>query len=109
MGIGGGIAGFICFIIGSLFQLLWLAIVIQAIMSWLFAFDVINHRNRFVSQLAAFLDSVVGPILAPLRRFIPPLGGLDITPIIALILISGIQRYLLPPACEALYQLLGGV
>ncbi|CAN5427806.1 YggT family protein [soil metagenome] len=92
MGIGGGIAGFICFIIGSLFQLLWLAIIVNAILSWLFAFDVINYRNRFVAQLASFLDSVVGPVLAPLRRFIPSLGGVDITPIIALLIIAGVQR-----------------
>lgn len=108
MGIGTGIAGFICFIVGSLFQLLWLAIVVSAILSWLFAFDIINYRNRFVAQLANGLDSVVTPLLAPLRRFIPPLGGIDITPIIALLIISGIQRYLLPPACSALYQLMGG-
>lgn len=108
MGIGDGIAGFICFIIGSLFRLLWLAIIIQAILSWLFAFDVINYRNRFVAQLSNGLDRIVGPVLAPLRRFIPPLGGIDITPIIALLVLSGIQTYLLPPFCRALYMLLGG-
>ena len=108
MGIGGGIAGFICFIVGSLFQLLWLAIVISAILSWLFAFDVINYRNRFVAQLANALDSVVTPVLSPLRRFIPSLGGIDVTPIIALLIISGVQRYLLPPFCYALGSLLGG-
>ena len=108
MGIGGGIAGFICFIIGSLLGLLLLAIIINAILSWLFAFDIINHRNRFVSQLAQTLDMIVQPILAPLS-FIPSLGGLDIRPIIAWLIITGMQRYLLPPGCDALYQLLGGV
>lgn len=108
MGFGGGLAGFICFLIGSLFQLLWLAIIINAILSWLFAFEVINYRNRFVAQVAQTLDAVVTPVLAPLRRFIPSLGGLDITPIIALLLISGIQGYLLPPFCLALRQLFGG-
>jgi YggT family protein len=108
VGFGGGLAGFICFLIGSLFQLLWLAIIINAILSWLFAFEVINYRNRFVAQVAQTLDAVVTPVLAPLRRFIPSLGGLDITPIIALLLISGIQGYLLPPFCLALRQLFGG-
>ena len=55
-------------------------IIIQAILSWLFAFDVINHRNRFVSQIADFLDRVTAPILEPFRRIIPPLGGIDISP-----------------------------
>jgi YggT family protein len=108
VGFGSGIAGFICFIVDSLFRLLSLAIIIQAILSWLFAFDVINYRNRFVAQLANVLDSVVGPVLAPLRRFIPPLGGVDITPIIALLILTGIQNYLLPPFCAALASLLGG-
>lgn len=109
MGIGGGLAGFICFIIGSLFQLLWLAIIINAVLSWLFAFNVINYRNRFVAQVASALDAIVSPLLAPLRAVIPPLGGIDITPILALLILSGVRTYLLPPFCSALYQLLGGL
>ena len=69
------IIGFVFFILGALLQLLLLAIIVQAILSWLFAFDVINHRNRFVAQIADFLDRIVGPVLAPFRRIIPPLGG----------------------------------
>ncbi len=108
MDIGGGVAGFICFIISSLLSLMLLVIIVNAILSWLIAFDVINTRNRFVGQLAYTLDRIVGPILAPIRAVIPPLGGLDITPIIAWLIITGMQRYLLPVGCEALYQLLGG-
>jgi YggT family protein len=96
---------FMFFILGALLQLLWLAIVIGAILSWLFAFDVINHRNRFVAGLAEALDRITGPVLAPFRRIIPPLGGIDITPIIVLILISGIQRILLPASEAALLGL----
>ena len=106
--IGGGIAGFICFLADSALMLLWLAIIASAILSWLFAFDVVNWRNQFVAQLARFLDAVTAPILAPLRSVIPAIGGFDVTPIIALLLISGIRTYLLPPACQALAQLLGG-
>lgn len=105
---GGGIAGFICFVVDSLLMLLWLAIIISAVMSWLFAFDVINYRNRFVAQLAHFLDTLTAPILSPLRSVIPSLGGIDITPLLALLLISGIRMYLLPPGCAALYNLLAG-
>ncbi len=105
---GPAIAGFICFLVDSVFLLLWLAIIVSAVMSWLFAFDVINYRNRFVAQLAHFLDSITAPILAPLRSVIPSLGGIDITPIIALLIISGIRSYILPASCTALYQLLSG-
>jgi YggT family protein len=100
------IIGFIFFILASLLSLLRLAIIVSAILSWLFAFDVINHRNRFVNQLADLLDRIVSPVLAPLRAVIPNLGGIDITPIIALILITGVMNYLLPASQAALLSLL---
>ncbi|MBK1970366.1 YggT family protein [Brevundimonas sp. 3P9-tot-E] len=77
------------------FALVWLVnavvtlmiwcIIASAILSWLFAFDVINRRNRFVGQVAYVLDTVTRPILGPLQRVVPSLGGIDITPIIALL------------------------
>jgi YggT family protein len=106
---GDGIAGFICFLVETAFRFLWLAIIASVIMSWLFAFDVINYRNRFVAQLAGFLDAVTAPVLAPLRSVIPSIGGFDLSPLIALVLISGIQSYILPMSCQALYSLLGGI
>ncbi|WP_125255391.1 YggT family protein [Brevundimonas fluminis] len=105
---GGGIAGFICFLVGTAFSFLWWAIIGTVILSWLFAFDVINYRNRFVSQIAGFLDAVTAPVLAPLRSIIPPIGGFDLSPLVALVLISGIQRYILPMSCAALHDLFGG-
>lgn len=99
------IIGFIFFIIGALLNLFLIALVISAVLSWLFAFDVINHRNRFVVSLAEALDRITGPVLAPLRRIIPPLGGIDVTPIVAWIIIIGIQRYLLPASHAALLNL----
>lgn len=100
------IIGFVFFILGALLNLLRLAIIVGAILSWLFAFDVINYRNRFVASLAEALDRITAPVLAPLRAFIPPLGGIDITPIIALIIITGIMNYLLPASQMALLSLL---
>lgn len=106
MEFAAAVIGFIFFVAGAILTLLVWAIIISAILSWLFAFDVINHRNRFVSQLAYALDRITGPVLAPLRRFIPPLGGIDVTPIIALILIQGIKAYLLPAAHAAALSLI---
>ena len=82
-------------IVSGLFQLIrvvlgllvW-AIIINAILSWLVAFDVINLRNRFVANVAHFLDAVTRPIMRPIQRIIPPLGGVDISPIIAILLIE---------------------
>ena len=101
------IIGFVFFILGSLLSLLRLAIIVSAILSWLFAFDVINHRNRFVNQMADMLDRIVRPVLAPLRAVVPPLGGIDVTPVIALILITGVMIYLLPASHAAMLTLVG--
>jgi YggT family protein len=87
---------FLFFIVNTILQLLTWAIIANAILSWLVAFDVINLRHPIAHQVANFLDAVTRPVLAPFRRFIPPIGGLDITPIIALLLIQGVQIYLLP-------------
>ena len=46
------------------------------------AFDVINLRNQFVYNVAHFLDAVTRPVLRPVQKIIPPLGGVDISPII---------------------------
>ena len=96
---------FLYFIVSSLLSLLIFAIFANAIISWLVAFDVINLRNQFVYGIAKFLDAVTRPILAPFQKIIPPLGNVDISPIIAILVISGIQRYLLPAAHGAVLNL----
>ncbi|AZS23148.1 MULTISPECIES: YggT family protein [unclassified Caulobacter] len=98
---------FVFFILGGLLSLLWWAIVISAILSWLVAFDVINRRNNAVYQILDFLDRVTGPVLRPFQRVIPSLGGVDISPIIVLLIISGVQNYLLPALRMTLVGLVG--
>ena len=92
----GSVAGFVYFILSGLLSILFWAIIINAVMSWLLAFDVINYRNNFVRSVGRALDAFTKPILWPLRKVIPPLGGLDLTPIIALLIIQGVQIYILP-------------
>jgi YggT family protein len=87
---------FLYFVLDGLLGLLVLAIIVSAILSWLVAFDVINLRNRFVYNVAHFLDAVTRPILRPVQKVIPPLGGVDISPIIVLLLIQGFRSYILP-------------
>jgi YggT family protein len=87
---------FLYFIVDTLIDLVILSMVVNAILSWLIAFDVVNMRNRFIYQLTRFLDAVTRPILRPVQRIIPPFGGVDITPVIVIILLIGIRRYLLP-------------
>ena len=69
----------------------WLLIA-SAILSWLIAFNVVNTRNQFVSAIAEFLFRITEPVLAPIRRMLPSLGGLDISPIILILIIMFLQR-----------------
>ena len=96
---------FIFFVINALLNLFVIALIVNAVLSWLLAFDVVNSRNRFVYGLMVALDRIVSPVLAPLRSIIPSLGGIDITPIIAIIVVRGIQGFLLPASQTALLSL----
>src|ERR1700690_842957 len=69
----------------------WLLIA-SAILSWLIAFNVVNTRNQFVAAVAEFLYRITEPVLGPIRRRLPNLGGLDISPIILILIIMFIQR-----------------
>ena len=69
----------------------WLLIA-SAILSWLVAFNVVNTRNQFVAMVGDFLYRITEPVLGPIRRRLPDLGGLDISPIVVILLIILIQR-----------------
>ncbi|MDB5653811.1 MAG: hypothetical protein JWQ94_1424 [Tardiphaga sp.] len=69
----------------------WLLIA-SAILSWLIAFNVVNTRNQFVSAIAEFLFRITEPVLGPIRRSLPSLGGLDISPIVLILIIMFLQR-----------------
>jgi len=71
----------------------WLLIA-SAILSWLIAFNVVNTRNQLVAGIAEFLYRITEPVLAPIRRMMPNLGGLDISPIILILIIYLIQKLL---------------
>ena len=83
-------------------QLYTYLIVASAILSWLVAFNVVNTRNNFVRSVWNFLDAVTEPVLRPIRKILPNLGGVDISPIILILLIIFIQNlivdYLMPIA-----------
>ncbi len=83
-------------------QLYTYLIVASAILSWLVAFNVVNTRNDVVRSIWTFLDAVTEPALRPIRRILPNLGGIDISPVILILLIIFIQKlivdYLMPIA-----------
>lgn len=63
-------------------------LIASAILSWLVAFDVINSSNRFVYMIGDFLYRITEPALRPIRRIIPNLGGIDISPIILILILQ---------------------
>lgn len=69
---------------------LWF-IIIGAVMSWLVAFNVINAYNQFVRTVLTFLHRVTEPALRPIRRYMPDLGGIDISPIVLILAIQFVR------------------
>lgn len=78
-------------IVSELLQLYSWAVIIAAVYSMLVAFNVLDTRNRLVWSIGDFLYRVTEPALRPIRRFMPNLGAVDISPIILLILIFAVQ------------------
>jgi len=99
---------FIAFLVDSALFAILVIVVANAVVSWLIVFDIVNLRNPQARSVVAFLDRVTAPLLAPFRRFIPPIGGVDITPMVLMLIIIGAQRYLLPAFFGWLEVLAGG-
>ena len=75
-------------------EILIYVLIAAALFSWLEAFGVLDSRNRTVYMIGDFLDRVTTPVVAPVRRFIPPLGGIDISFIIVFLLLRALQIFL---------------
>jgi YggT family protein len=85
-------------LIDILIMLLWVAsivIIVQAVLSWLVAFNVINTHNNFVRSLLHALDRMTAPLYRPIRKLLPDFGGIDFSPIVVLLLIWVLQRLLM--------------
>jgi YggT family protein len=74
---------------------IWI-IIASAIMSWLIAFNVINPYNQFVRSLWMGLNALTEPALRPIRRFLPDLSGVDISPMVLILICWFVQIVVLP-------------
>ncbi len=72
---------------------IWLLIA-SAVLSWLIAFNVVNTRNPIVHNVGEFLYRVTEPLLRPIRNMLPSLGGLDISPVILIIGLLFLERFI---------------
>ena len=85
-----------------LLTVLWWIIIVQAILSWLVAFNVINTHNDFVRSLLYALDRLTEPLYRPFRKILPDFGGLDFSPLVVLLIILILDQLLRGAALEVL-------
>ena len=83
-------------IIQFLLRIVTWIIIIQAVLSWLVAFNVINTHNDFVRQLVYALGRMTEPLYRPIRRIMPDFGALDFSPLVVLLLIQILSSIVIP-------------
>jgi YggT family protein len=88
------VAGPLFWLINTIITIFIWLLVASAVLSWLVAFNVVNTRNRFVFMVGDFLHRVTEPALRPLRRVLPDLGGIDISPMVLILLLLFLQQIL---------------
>ncbi len=81
-------------LVASVIMLYFWMILIQVIMSWLVVFNVINTQNRFVYTVGEFLHKITEPALGPIRRILPNLGGIDLSPVVLILLLIFVQNFI---------------
>jgi YggT family protein len=82
------IGQFLLFLLNIYFYI----IVIEVVVSWLLVFEVINVRNPQAQNLVRLLRKLTDPVMVPIRKYVPPIGGIDISPIIVIFLIFVLQN-----------------
>ena len=85
------LASFYLIVISTLLTFLLWAIIIHVILGWLVAFNVVNPHNQLVSIIGRFTHALTEPLLAPIRSVMPSLGGIDLSPLILILLINFID------------------
>lgn len=80
-----------------LLDIIWWVIIIQVVLSWLFAFNVLNTQSPGLRNVVAWLDRLTAPIYRPLRAILPDFGGLDFSPLILLLAVQVIQSKIIHP------------
>jgi YggT family protein len=88
--------------ISSLITLYIYIIIAGAVMSWLIAFNVVNPYNQFVRSIWQALNALTEPLLRPIRRWMPDLGGIDISPVVLILLCAFVQSVVLPNLAKLL-------
>lgn len=88
------VIGPLFWLISTLIELYIWVIIIGAILSWLVAFNVVNSHNRFVYMVGDFTYKLTEPALRPIRSVLPGFGGVDISPLLLILLLIVVQKVL---------------
>ena len=79
-------------IVDTILGLYMWVVILSVAMSWLYSFNMVNTNNRFVYAVGYFTHRLTEPALAPIRRFIPNLGAIDISPLVLLLAVFFLRR-----------------
>jgi YggT family protein len=85
-------------------DIVWWLVIVSAILSWLYAFNVVNARNPLVDSIGNFLYRATEPLYRPIRRVLPDLGGIDLSPLVVLLLIFFAQQVIVLYLVPAVYR-----
>jgi len=72
----------------------WWIVILAVIFSWLYAFNVVNSRNQFVGMIGNALFQMTEPVFRPIRKLLPNLGTVDITPLVVLVILFFLEQVL---------------
>jgi YggT family protein len=89
-------------IIAFLLDVLTWIIIVQAVLSWLVAFNVINTSNDFVRSLLYALQRLTEPLYRPIRRLMPDLGALDLSPLVVILILYILRNIIIPNVAASL-------
>jgi len=87
--------GMIAYLISLAFDIYIGIIIIHVVVNWLIIFDVINASNAQAQNLMALLKRATDPVYKPLQKYIPPIGGIDVTPIVVILGLSLLKNIIL--------------
>jgi len=87
--------GLLAYLIDVAVQIYIFIIIVQVAMSWLLAFEIVNAGNRQAQNLIRLLKKATDPVYKPLRKYVPPIGGIDISPLIVMIGLSILRNVLI--------------
>lgn len=83
--------GAFMWLVNTIIQLIIILLIVNAVISWLIAFDVVSRRNRFVATVWDMSTRLTDPLLRPIRSVIPSVGGIDLSPMVLILGLGFIQ------------------